>query len=450
MKPITDFAKIPLGVFPTPIQKLENISRHLGTNVYIKRDDLTGLGLGGNKVRKLEFLMAQAKAEGAELVFTTGGAQSNHAMLTAAAAFIAPHFIISTTEEAIMKKTIFIIFAVFTLIVLPVCAQDTPTAETQQGRITDESGNLLDVNNEEGINYLVLVNKVNPLPEDWEEKLQTVHMTNSLGDDVEVEKNAYEAYLRLRQDLAEEGVFVDLDSARRSVAEQQEIMDRFTAEYGADYASKIVAVPGYSEHHTGLYLNIDGQDVYENEDMIRYPEIWAKIHEKLADYGFILRYLEGKEHITGYAYEPWHIRYIDDPDAARYIMDNGITLEGYLGTASEFVPVIDYGTSEIYTPGELEEAAVQIKCKFASWTGQGCELHNLRYAGDEACTEENVAWLNSHGEGANFVQAAEFLTDYHSPLEGQNAWEPDHEYVNYQWWLGRTEEGGWEVVDWGY
>lgn len=354
-----------------------------------------------------------------------------------------------------MKKTIFIIFAVLTLIVLPVCAQDTPTAETQQDRFTDESGNLLDAYYQEaGINYLVLVNKVNPLPEDWEEKLQAVHMTNSLGDDVEVEKNAYEAYLRLRQDLAEEGVFVDLDSARRSVAEQQEIMDRFTAEYGADYASKIVAVPGYSEHHTGLaldlYLNIDGQDVYENEDMIRYPEIWAKIHEKLADYGFILRYLEGKEHITGYAYEPWHIRYIDDPDAARYIMDNGITLEGYLGTASEFVPVIDYGTSEIYTPGELEEAAVQIKCKFASWTGLGCELHNLRYAGDEACTEENVAWLNSHGEGTNFVRAAEFLTDYHSPLEGQNAWEPDHEYVNYQWWLGRTEEGGWEVVDWGY
>ena len=61
-----------------------------------------------------------------------------------------------------------------------------------------------------------------------------------------------------------------------------------------------------------------------------------------------------------------------------------------------------------------------------------------------------MAWLNSHGEGANFVQAAEFLTDYHSPLEGQNAWEPDHEYTDYQWWLGRTEEGGWEVVDWGY
>ena len=78
--------KVSLGVFPTPVQQLENISRLLGTQVYIKRDDLTGIGLGGNKVRKLEYLLAEAKEQGAEVVFTTGGAQSNHAMLTAAAA----------------------------------------------------------------------------------------------------------------------------------------------------------------------------------------------------------------------------------------------------------------------------------------------------------------------------------------------------------------------------
>ena len=86
MKNITEFAKIPLGLFPTPIHRLDNISRLLGTNIYIKRDDLTGIGLGGNKVRKLEYLLADAKAKGAEVVFTTGGAQSNHAMLTAACA----------------------------------------------------------------------------------------------------------------------------------------------------------------------------------------------------------------------------------------------------------------------------------------------------------------------------------------------------------------------------
>ena len=86
MKTAKVFDKVSLGVFPTPVQELHNISRLLGTQVYIKRDDMTGLGLGGNKVRKLEYLLAEAKAQGAQVVFTTGGAQSNHAMLTAAAA----------------------------------------------------------------------------------------------------------------------------------------------------------------------------------------------------------------------------------------------------------------------------------------------------------------------------------------------------------------------------
>ena len=86
MRALSSFPKVSLGFFPTPVQKLNNISQRLNTNVYIKRDDLTGLGLGGNKVRKLEFLLADAKEKGAQVVFTTGGAQSNHAMLTAAAA----------------------------------------------------------------------------------------------------------------------------------------------------------------------------------------------------------------------------------------------------------------------------------------------------------------------------------------------------------------------------
>ena len=86
MKSLDSFPRVPLGAFPTPLHRLDGVSRLLGTNVYLKRDDLTGLGLGGNKVRKLEFLLADAREKGAEVVFTTGGAQSNHAMLTAAAA----------------------------------------------------------------------------------------------------------------------------------------------------------------------------------------------------------------------------------------------------------------------------------------------------------------------------------------------------------------------------
>ncbi len=82
---INEPPRISLGIFPTPIQKLENISRVLRTNVFVKRDDMTGVALGGNKIRKLEYLLAEAKEQGAQVVFTTGGAQSNHAMLTAAA-----------------------------------------------------------------------------------------------------------------------------------------------------------------------------------------------------------------------------------------------------------------------------------------------------------------------------------------------------------------------------
>ena len=184
------------------------------------------------------------------------------------------------------------------------------------------------------IDYLVLVNKENPLPETWEDVVEIVHMTNSLGDDVEVEKKAYDAYLKLKDALAEEGVFIDLDSAYRSVAAQQQIVDDFTERYGEDYVKQYVAVPGFSEHHTGLaldlYLNIDGVDVYMNENMVRYPEIWAKIHAKLPEFGFILRYLEGKEDITGYSYEPWHIRYIDNVELAKEITENGLTFEEYL------------------------------------------------------------------------------------------------------------------------
>lgn len=80
------FEKVQLGLYPTPMHLLPNLSRDLGLELWIKRDDLCGVALGGNKVRKLEYLLAQARAQGCEMVMTTGQAQSNHAMLTAACA----------------------------------------------------------------------------------------------------------------------------------------------------------------------------------------------------------------------------------------------------------------------------------------------------------------------------------------------------------------------------
>ena len=305
----------------------------------------------------------------------------------------------------------------------------------------------------DSIDYMALVNKTHALPDDWEDKLETVHMTNSVGDDVEVEKKAYDAYLELKAELEKEGVYVDLDSARRSVAEQQRIMDDFTEKYGADYAAKTVAKPGYSEHHTGLaldlYLIIDGKDVVENEDMIQYPEIWSKIHAKLADYGFILRYLDGSEHITGYGYEPWHIRYLDNVDTAKEITSKGVTFEEYLGAYTGGPVSIDYGTSEIYTEDELKDAVIQIKCKFAFWGD--VDLKSIRYAGDEKATDEMLAKMNEINPDGKYTQVAEFLMDFHTPKEiGELTFNPDADYTDYQWWLARTADGGWEIVTFGY
>lgn len=75
-----------IGFFPTPIHKLEKLSQKLGVNLYLKRDDMTGVSLfGGNKIRKLEYLMGDAVAQGCDTVFTFGATQSNHAMQTVTA-----------------------------------------------------------------------------------------------------------------------------------------------------------------------------------------------------------------------------------------------------------------------------------------------------------------------------------------------------------------------------
>ncbi len=329
----------------------------------------------------------------------------------------------------------------------------------------DQSGNGEDMVFERipapGIDYLALVNKVNPLPDGWEDALETVTITNSVGESVEVEAKAYAAYERLKDDLEQnDGVYLELDSARRSVAAQQDIMDRFIEKYGADYAAKTVAQPGYSEHHTGLALDLyfkirneDGSftDVYYNEDMEKeeYKPIWDAIHAKLPRYGFILRYLEGEEHITGYRYEPWHIRYVDSEVIAGEIMSQpGYTLEEYLAGKSAPEAEIDLSGSALYTEEELTDAMLAIKCRFAAWGV--CELHAIRYAGDEANSAENLEWLNTLNEGADYAQIAEFLMDFHTAPDAGGAWEQDLEYTDWQWWLARTEDGDWEIVTNGY
>ena len=79
-------ARLSLARIPTPVEHLSRLSAEVGADIFVKRDDLTGAALSGNKIRKLEFLFADALARGARRVYTCGGVQSNHARATAVAA----------------------------------------------------------------------------------------------------------------------------------------------------------------------------------------------------------------------------------------------------------------------------------------------------------------------------------------------------------------------------
>ena len=186
--------------------------------------------------------------------------------------------------------------------------------------------------------YLTLVNKQSKLPENWNFLFDFSVGKNALGELYIVESKALAAFEALRTELLEtEGIQIELDSIYRSLDEQQDIWDSWLAdpEKGPAYCELYLAPVGCSEHHTGLALDIflirDGKSIRENDDMIADREDFAVIHQYLAQYGFILRYPEGGSDITGYSYEPWHLRYIDDPEIAAYIMENNLTLEEYLG-----------------------------------------------------------------------------------------------------------------------
>ena len=113
---------------------------------------------------------------------------------------------------------------------------------------------------------------------------------------------------------------------------------------------------------------------------------------------------------------------------------------------------VDYGNSSIYSKEDMDAAISLIKEEFNTW--DGCELHSIAYSSDDNCNADNIAWMNEL-EAANdneevFTQCIMFTTDFHSPKEGGGAWEPDTEYEDYEWWLGRSDGGSWKLMTWGY
>ncbi len=170
----------------------------------------------------------------------------------------------------------------------------------------------------DGVTYIdgiVIANKTYALPEYY-------------GDGLDSE--ALEAFSIMCSDASQEGLWLEIISGFRSYYTQAVVYESFCSDRGKEAADRVSARPGHSEHQTGLAMDINSTwftfaDTAEGK--------W--LAENCWKYGFIIRYPEGKEDITGYAYESWHIRYVG-MELAKTLHESGETLEEYFGITSYY------------------------------------------------------------------------------------------------------------------
>ena len=172
----------------------------------------------------------------------------------------------------------------------------------------------------------MLVNKLNRLPQNFTpENLVPVYSmyTKDSGRKHYLNSEAYTKYVEMYDAAAKEGLYLKIVSSYRTEDYQRGLYNSYLKNNGFAHAEKYSARPGYSEHQTGLAVDINSLYVsFENSKEYK----WLKEHAH--EYGFIERYQKGKEYITGYAYEPWHYRYVGI-DAAKIIHEQNITFEEY-------------------------------------------------------------------------------------------------------------------------
>ena len=202
--------------------------------------------------------------------------------------------------------------------------------------------------------YKILVNKNHKIKDNYLEKITLVSTKNVLKEDIFIEDETYNNYLKLKDFIKEElNIEIGIDTAYRDFDHQQRIYDHYLETNGQEYCDRYVAPVGYSEHHTGLAIDIEakvnGEYVYSDDNFNLTEPILKRIHPYLHQFGFILRYPENKESITGYNYEPWHIRYVGLVPA-KIIYENNLTLEEYL---KDFGCVLYINKPENYTSFDI-------------------------------------------------------------------------------------------------
>ena len=180
---------------------------------------------------------------------------------------------------------------------------------------------------------LILVNKNNKAPAVPVTlvKPDVQPMREAVSENIYMRPEAAAALEDLFEAAAQDGITLYATSGYRSYSTQKAIFERKLERMDEKQANASVAKPGYSEHQTGLAMDIEGETTKGTgltEAFGESPEgIWTAEH--CAEYGFIIRYPKGKTNITGYIYEPWHLRYVGK-EAAAEITELGVTFEEYI------------------------------------------------------------------------------------------------------------------------
>lgn len=178
--------------------------------------------------------------------------------------------------------------------------------------------------------YLMLINPTHPLLD--ESIFKKVNCSSKYNDGCTAEEETMLKFRELQEFIKSKGYIIDVESGYRSKEHQQRIWNETLETKGLEHTKKYVAVPGYSEHQTGLaidYILYEDGKWLEEFDLANH-EVYKLIFENAYKFGFIIRYPKGKEELTGYNFEPWHLRYIKDVDIAKFIRDNNICFEEYL------------------------------------------------------------------------------------------------------------------------
>jgi D-alanyl-D-alanine carboxypeptidase len=180
---------------------------------------------------------------------------------------------------------------------------------------------------------VVVVNKQRSLPGDYVPadlvKPDIPFYFNGEHEKKYVRKEAAEALEQLFQRAEQDGIRINAVSGYRAFNTQKYIFERNVERQGEEEARRYSAYPGQSEHQTGLAMDISSPSIGNVlEETFGETAEGKWLAEHAAQYGFIIRYPQGKEHITGYAYEPWHLRYVG-VELAEEIAQHGVTLEEY-------------------------------------------------------------------------------------------------------------------------